>query len=78
LSAISDGDWSLGLAGLAAVSLDLLHDVLALQYLAKDNMLSVQPAGFDSGDEAENFDEFKSENYRAYFWRSLTLSESIS
>lgn len=51
LSAVGDDDLLGGLAGLRANSLDGLDDIQALNNLAEDNVLAVQPGAGDSANE---------------------------
>jgi hypothetical protein len=51
LTAVGDDDLSLGGTGGGTVGLDLLDDVKALDDLAEDDMLAVQPRGLLSADE---------------------------
>lgn len=51
LAAVSDDDAGLGAAALAALRLHLLDDVHALDDLAEDDVLVVEPRGHNGGDE---------------------------
>ena len=51
LSTVSDGDLLGGLARLAAVALDRLHDLHALHNLSEDHMALVQPGRLHGADE---------------------------
>lgn len=52
LSALLDLDSNFGLVACALVAvLDLVHDVVALQHLAEDDVLAIQPARDDGGNE---------------------------